>query len=102
MSGEEVAQERHPLRSSDAERGAVVRDFQRGLNDSSVPRRKALIGGLIAAITPLLLTPIVVLRDLGPLPRRKLRETIWTEGVRILSDVTVRPLRPIDIPIGGY
>jgi ubiquinol-cytochrome c reductase iron-sulfur subunit len=102
MSGEEVAQERHPLRSSDAERAAVVRDFQRGVDDSSVPRRKALLGGLFAAMTPLLLAPLVLLRDLGPLPRRKLRTTVWQEGVRILSDVTERPLRPADIPIGGY
>jgi ubiquinol-cytochrome c reductase iron-sulfur subunit len=102
MSGEEVVQERHPLRSSDEERAAVVRDYERGVDDSSVPRRKALIGGLVAAITPLLLTPIVLLRDLGPLPRRKLRTTVWAEGIQILSDVTKRPLRPADIPVGGY
>jgi ubiquinol-cytochrome c reductase iron-sulfur subunit len=80
----------------------VARDFQRGVEDSSVPRRKALLGGLIAAMTPLLLAPLILLRDLGPLPRRKLRETVWGEGVRILSDVTERPIRPADIPIGGY
>jgi ubiquinol-cytochrome c reductase iron-sulfur subunit len=103
MSGEEVAQERHQLRSSNAERAAVIRDFQRGVDDSGVPRRKAILGGLVAATTPLLLlAPIVLLRDLGPLPRRKLRETVWAGGVRILSDVTERPVRAADIPVGGY
>jgi ubiquinol-cytochrome c reductase iron-sulfur subunit len=102
MSGEEVVTERHLLRSSDEQRAAVVADFDQGVDDSGFPRRKVLLGGVVAAITPLLLAPIVLLRDLGPLPRRRLRETIWKQGVRILSDVTERPLHPGDIPIGGY
>lgn len=102
MSGQEVVQERHVMRSAEEDRAGFVADLRRGIDDSSVPRRKALLGGLLAAIAPLLLAPIVLLRDLGPLPRQSLRSTkTLRDGVRIVTDVTSRPLRPADIPMGG-
>ena len=42
----------------------------------------------------------MLLRDLGPLPGRSLYNTIWAKGVRIVNDVTGRPIRPSDIVVG--
>ena len=44
---------------------------------------------------------VVLLRDLGPLPEQKLRTTLWAKGTRIVSDVTLQPIKPGDIPPGG-
>jgi len=59
--------------------------------------RRTLIGALAA--TPLFALPL--LKDLGPMPGNKLRYTLWHQGVRIVSDVSLNPIRPADIPFGG-
>jgi ubiquinol-cytochrome c reductase iron-sulfur subunit len=42
----------------------------------------------------------VLLRDLGPLPGRSLYNTIWAKGIRVVNDVTDRPIKPSDMVIG--
>ena len=51
---------------------------------------------LIAATVPVALAPIVLLRDLGPLPGKSLDHTVWRKGMRLLSygDRTRRSGRP--------
>jgi ubiquinol-cytochrome c reductase iron-sulfur subunit len=97
---EEVA-ERHPMRGTDQERGVAVRDFNEGVVSSGFMQykliRRTLLGALAA--TPLFAVPL--LKDLGPQPQSKLRHTLWAKGVRIVSDVSLNPLKPSDIPFGG-
>ena len=97
---EEVA-ERHPMRGTDDERAVAVNDFNEGVVSSGFGQykliRRTLIGALAA--TPLFAVPL--LKDLGPMPGTKLRHTLWAKGIRIVSDVSLNPLRPEDIPFGG-
>ena len=44
---------------------------------------------------------IVFLRDLGPAPKTRLRETIWKKDIEVLTDATYRRIKPEDIPVGG-
>jgi ubiquinol-cytochrome c reductase iron-sulfur subunit len=46
------------------------------------------------------LPAIVFLRDLGPLPGRSLYTTIWAKGIRVVNDVTLRPIKPSDLIVG--
>ena len=93
MAEDESVQERHPLRSSAEERG-VVDSWHAGVDESAWIRRPVLRRSLLAAMALLPLPVVLLLGDLGPLPQRRLRETLWTEGQRILIDVSRRPVAP--------
>jgi ubiquinol-cytochrome c reductase iron-sulfur subunit len=97
---EEVA-ERHPMRGTDEERGEAITEFNEGVVDSGFLQykmiRRTLLGALAA--TPLFAVPL--LKDLGPMPGSSLRHTLWAKGIRIVSDVSLNPLKPEDIPFGG-
>jgi ubiquinol-cytochrome c reductase iron-sulfur subunit len=101
MAEDEYVQERHPLRSSADERQAVVESWQAGVDESAWIRRPVLRRSLLAAMALLPLPVVLLLGDLGPLPQRRLRETLWTEGQRILIDVSRRPVRPADLAVGS-
>jgi len=101
MPVEELVEERHPLHSSAEQRAGLVEQFTAAGESTGFTRRKLIKRALLPAAGLLALPPLVMLRDLGPLPGSVLRETLWAAGVRVLSDVTNQPLRPEDIPIGG-
>lgn len=101
MTGEEIVSERHPLRSDDDDRASAVAEFDENVEGSGFTRRKMIRRSLLGATGLLLVPPVVLLRDLGPLPGRKLSETLWNEGVLIVDQVTGAPIRPEDVPVGG-
>jgi ubiquinol-cytochrome c reductase iron-sulfur subunit len=101
MAEDEYVQERHPMRSSAEERQAVVDSWRAGVDESAFVRRPMLRRSLLAAAALLPLPAVILLGDLGPLPQRRLRETLWEEGQRILVDVTQRPIRPADLAVGS-
>ena len=39
--------------------------------------------------------------DFGPMPKNELRETLWTKGMRLVTDPTGRYLRPEDFSVGS-
>jgi ubiquinol-cytochrome c reductase iron-sulfur subunit len=101
MPDVEEVSDRHPLGGEPYEREVAVEDFLAGTQSSGFLKykmiRRTLIGAL--ALTPLFAVPL--LRDLGPLPGTRLRNTLWANGIRIVTDPTLNPLRPEDIPFGG-
>jgi ubiquinol-cytochrome c reductase iron-sulfur subunit len=107
MPGTEVVASRHEMRSSTDERAEAVAAFERGLADSGFAQRPMIRRTLLGAMVLLPLPLVVMLRDLyvapegAPSPVEQLSETIWDNGVRIVSDVAERPLRLEDIPVGG-
>lgn len=102
MSNVEVVEERHPLRSTDEQRAAAGAEIKIGVEDSRIGRRPFLIGGsLLAAIGGLLTAPLVLLRDLGPLPEQKLRRTAWAEHREIVYENSGEPIRADDLEIGS-
>jgi ubiquinol-cytochrome c reductase iron-sulfur subunit len=107
MPGTEVVAQRHEMRSSSEERAAAVAAFERGLADSGFAQRPIVRRTLIGAMVLMPLPLVIMLRDLytapegAPSPAEQLSRTIWDKGVRVVSDVANRPIRPEDVPVGG-
>jgi ubiquinol-cytochrome c reductase iron-sulfur subunit len=107
MPGTEVVAQRHEMRSSQEERAAAVAAFERGLADSGFAQRPIIRRTLILALLLLPLPLVIMLRDLytapagAPSPAEQLSMTIWEPGMRVVSDVASRPIKPEDVPVGG-
>ncbi len=100
MPDDEVVQERHPLTSSAIDRAEVAEIYKRGAAESGIGERKIIRRTLLGALGVFPLPLIVFLRDLGPLPGTKLRETIWDKGIHVVTDPTYRKIKAEDIPVG--
>jgi ubiquinol-cytochrome c reductase iron-sulfur subunit len=101
MSDEEIVAERTPLGSDEATTAVAAAEFARGTEESGFVKRPIIRRTLIAAMALVPIPAVVILRDLGPLPGTSLRSTIWAPGIRLVTDVTRRPIRLEDIPLGG-
>jgi ubiquinol-cytochrome c reductase iron-sulfur subunit len=108
---------RHPAASSQEDREAAVAILQTGLEESGLGRRPLIRNSLLAAGGVLGILPIVMLRDLGPLPGDKLDHTIWDMGTwtpaqqewwrtqnrtyqRVVRDVVGTPIKLTELEIG--
>jgi ubiquinol-cytochrome c reductase iron-sulfur subunit len=101
MPDVEMAEERHAMRSSDADRAAFEEYFEEGAAASQFVKRPLVRRTLLLATLPLAVIPIVILRDLGPLPGTSLRTTVWSPGRRLLVYATNQPLTPADFSVPG-
>ncbi len=105
MGDEEVAEDRHAAASPEADREVFAAEFAKGAEQSGLGRRK-LIGGALGGALGVIAVPAVVLfADMGPWPtaevrKRTIERTIWAEGVKLVNDVTRRPLKASDLEIG--
>jgi ubiquinol-cytochrome c reductase iron-sulfur subunit len=97
----ELTEERHPLASDPADRAAFAETFIEGTEASQITKRPLLRRTLLAAIVPVAAAPLVVLRDLGPLPGTSLRHTVWKKGMRLTVYGTNRPITPADFDSNG-
>ena len=71
MVDEEMVEIRHPASSSDEDRATTVGLVMQGVDDSGIGRRPLVRNSLLGALGLVGLAPIVMLRDLGPLPGRQ-------------------------------
>jgi ubiquinol-cytochrome c reductase iron-sulfur subunit len=101
MPDVELTEARKPLASPAADRAAFAETFAEGADASQFVKRPLLRRTLIAATLPIAVAPIVLLRDMGPLPGTSLRHTVWRNGVRLMEDVTYTPIRPADFSSPG-
>ena len=101
MPDVELTEERHPLASSPENRQAFEKTFMEGAEASGFIKRPLIRRTLIAATVPLALAPIVLLRDMGPLPGTSLRHTVWRKGLRLLVYGSNRPLKPEEFDTAG-
>jgi ubiquinol-cytochrome c reductase iron-sulfur subunit len=97
----EMTEQRHELRSTDAERAAFSEYFAEGTGASQFAKRPIVRRTLMLATLPLAAIPIVVLRDLGPLPGTSLRHTVWSPGRRLLVYGTNQPITPAEFSAPG-
>ena len=97
----EIAEERHDLRSSSADRAAFQQEFAEGAAISQVTKRPLVRRTMLLATAPLVVAPLVLLRDLGPLPGTSLRHTVWRKGLRAVTLGGNLPLRPADLDTPG-
>ena len=97
----EVTEQRHELRSTPENRAAFAKTFEEGAETSQFVKRPMIRRTLIAATVPVALAPIVLLRDLGPLPEQSLDHTVWKRGTRLVVFGTNRPLTPAEFSSPG-
>jgi len=101
MPDVEQVEERHPLAATEEEREGFAKTFKEGAEASGFVKRPLLRRTLIAASVPLAVAPLVVLRDMGPLPGTSLRHTVWRRGSRMVVYGPNTPLRAADFSIPG-
>jgi ubiquinol-cytochrome c reductase iron-sulfur subunit len=97
----EIEEQRHDLPSEPADRAAFQRTFAEGAAISQITKRPLVRRTMLLATAPLALAPLVLLRDLGPLPQTDLRTTVWRKGLRAVTLGGLRPLTLADISTPG-
>jgi ubiquinol-cytochrome c reductase iron-sulfur subunit len=117
MADHEIIEMRHTASSPQEDREATVGILKTGLEESGLGRRPLIRNTLLGAGALLGVLPIVMLRDLGPLPGDALDHTIWdldtwtpeeqawwaTQNrtlIRVVRDVVGTPIKPHDLEIG--
>jgi ubiquinol-cytochrome c reductase iron-sulfur subunit len=119
MGDHEIVEMRHTASSSQEDREATLGILQTGLEESGLGRRPLIRNTLPAAGGVLGILPIVMLRDLGPLPGDKLDHTIWDMDTwtpaeqawwksqaqgrtlqRVVRDVVGTPIKLSEIELG--
>lgn len=101
MAGEEMVEQRHALKSSDEDNRGAQAVVQQGIEDSGFGRRKLIRNSLLGALGVLALPPLLLLRDLGPLPRKRLFVTAWAKEQQVVYEVSGLPVKAADIPVGS-
>ncbi len=105
MGDEESVEYRHSAASDADTRAALAEQWNAGVEQSGIKRRKLLGGALGGALGFSLVPALVLFADMGPHPTKAVRartieKTIWAEGVPLVNDETWTPLRAEDIEIG--
>ncbi|MFC8277282.1 Rieske 2Fe-2S domain-containing protein [Streptomyces sp. NPDC057271] len=101
MSDVEIADERHPIEAPPETKAKVMADFAAGAAESGMGRRKLIRNTMFGALSLVPLSGLVLLRDMGPLPEKKLRSTLWANGKQLINMNTHEPLRPEDVAVGS-
>jgi ubiquinol-cytochrome c reductase iron-sulfur subunit len=101
MPDEEVIAERHEFRSSDEDRSDFVSTVKERAGAAGLGRRSLIKRSMGVALGLIGLSPLVLLRDLGPLPKNQLSTTNWASGVRLVTDPGDRPIKPSDLEVGA-
>ncbi|MFB4425097.1 Rieske 2Fe-2S domain-containing protein [Streptomyces sp. QL37] len=101
MSDVEVADDRHAIEATPEVKAKVLADFADGARESAIGRRKLIRNTMFGALALVPLSGVVLLRDLGPLPEKKLRKTLWAKGKQLVNMNTMEPLRPEDVVVGS-
>jgi ubiquinol-cytochrome c reductase iron-sulfur subunit len=101
MPDEEVIAERHEFRSSYEDRAEFVKTVKSGAGSAGLGRRPLIKRTLGLALGLSGLTPLLLLRDLGPLPKDDLTKTSWKAGTRLVTDPGDRPIKASDLEVGA-
>jgi ubiquinol-cytochrome c reductase iron-sulfur subunit len=101
MPDVEIEEERHDMNSTPEARQAFQEYAVEGGRASQLGKRSLARRTLMLATAPLAIAPVVLLRDLGPLPGTSLRHTVWSPGRRLLVYGTNQPLTPADFEPGS-
>ncbi len=101
MPDYEMVEQRHDMRSTDKERADFQEYFEQGAAASQFVKRPMVRRTLMLATLPLVAAPIVLLRDMGPLPGTSLRHTVWSRGRRLLVYGTNTPITPAEFSPPG-
>jgi len=98
---DKVIQQRHDFFSPEEEEIVAEDTFLKGVADMGLGTHKILRRTLLGAAGLLPLPAVLLLRDLGPLPRTDLRHTAWGKNVRLVDVESQQPIKIGDVEIGG-
>lgn len=101
MPDNEVIAERHEFRSTDEDRSGLIAAVKEGADAAGLGRRSLIKRTLGLSLGLVGLSPLLLLRDLGPLPGKQLETTSWAAGVRLVTDPGGRPVKPSDLEVGA-
>jgi len=101
MPDEEVIAMRHTMRSDDEDRENFVATVKERAGAAGLGRRSLIKRSMGLSLGLIGLSPLVLLRDLGPLPKDDLTKTSWRSGTRLVTDPGDRPIRPEDLEVGA-
>jgi ubiquinol-cytochrome c reductase iron-sulfur subunit len=101
MPDNEEIDHRHTMRSSDGDLGGLATTFAQGAAASGIGRRSLIKRTLGAALALVTISPLIILRDLGPLPRKQLQGTNWAKGRRLITEPGGIPLKASDLQVGA-
>jgi len=102
MPHEDAVQEREPMHSLEEEELLTEELFLKGADELGIPRRKLLRRTALLALGIFPIPIVFALRDMGPLPGKKLYHSGWRKGVRLVDLDTQQPIKVGDLPVGGY
>ena len=102
MDDEESTQERYPFGSSPEDQEATGTAIKAGLAETQLPRRSLLRNTLLLSGGALAILPLPLVFSLGPYQHkeRKLRNTGWVEGARLIRQ-NGTPVNRDDLEIGS-
>ncbi len=101
MSDTEVIAQRHEMRSEPEDRTDFVETVKEQAALANLGRRTLIKRSLGLSLGLIGLSPLILLRDLGPLPKSQLATTDWAKGTRLLTDPGDRPIKPSDLEVGS-
>lgn len=101
MPDTESVDQRHQLRSPENERLEFLATLKEGAKVSGLGRRSIIKRSLALSLGLIGLSPVLLLRDLGPLPKKLLEGTSWKAGTRLVTDPGNRPIRALDLEVGA-
>jgi ubiquinol-cytochrome c reductase iron-sulfur subunit len=101
MPDTEVIAERHEFRSPDSDRKDFVDAVKSGAGASGLGRRSLIKRSLGTALGLSALSPLLLLRDLGPLPGKELEKTTWKSGTYLVTDPGNRRIKASDLEVGA-
>ena len=101
MPDTEVVAQRHEFRSPDSDRKEFVEAVKSGAAASGLGRRSLIKRSLGAALGLSALSPLLLLRDLGPLPGKELEKTTWKSGTYLVTDPGNRRIKTSDLEVGA-
>lgn len=108
MTDVEVVQERHVIKSTEKDTDEALAVFEAGTEQSGFTKFPLIRRTMLAALALVPLPFVVVLRELWPTPPEGtphpvtfLEETLWKEGMRLVTDITYQPIKASDVPVGG-
>jgi ubiquinol-cytochrome c reductase iron-sulfur subunit len=101
MPDEEVIAQRHEFRSNDEDRAEFVKTVKAGAGAAGLGRRPLIKRSMGLALGLTGITPILLLRDLGPLPGDELEKTSWKAGTYLVTDPGDRRIKASDLEVGA-
>ncbi|UAL30950.1 Rieske (2Fe-2S) protein [Nocardioides rotundus] len=108
VGDQEIVEMRHPAASPPEDRETSLKALAAGADEAGLGRRPMILYSMLGAIGLFSITPIIMLRDLGPLPFSEeveeeyggLEKTVWRKGMRVVRDAVGTPILAAGLQVG--